>query len=192
MRIAPFIAVLLCLVHVVADEEVVYVESSVDQFSYLVQGRHDDTLEASNLLAKIKRKVDTLRRRLQKESYHELRVRTFLRRSEFTTIQEKYKTDISSTSYSVNKGDNIVLCLRSRNAKLTDENTLFYVVLHELAHVMTDDIGHTREFGENFKFLLTNAIKYKLWTFVDYRKTPVEYCGTELTITPIQLGFGRR
>lgn len=89
-------------------------------------------------------------------------------------------------------GENIVLCLRSRSAKLIDENTLFYVVLHELAHVMSDDVGHTKQFGHNFQFLLTSAIKYKLWTFVDYRRQPVEYCGTALTITPIQLGFGRR
>ena len=171
----------------------VYVESSVDLNAYLVQEQREDSMEASNLLAKIYMKVETLKRKLQKEMYHELRVRTFLKRSESTTIQESYKDDLSATSYSVNKGENIVLCLRSRNsAQLIDENTLFYVVLHELAHVMSDEVGHTQEFGQNFQFLLTNAIKYKLWTFVDYRRHPVEYCGTGLTITPIQLGFGRR
>mmetsp|Transcript_8657 Transcript_8657/g.14686 ORF Transcript_8657/g.14686 Transcript_8657/m.14686 type:complete len:206 (+) Transcript_8657:172-789(+) len=205
MRIAITILLLLLicgLIHSV-DEELIYIESSVDQVSYLVQRDRTDSLEASNLLAKIKRKFTTLRRKLEKELYHELRVRTFLERSESTTIQESFKDDISSTSYSVNKGENIVLCLRSRSiadrlgdkaseSTLTDENTLFYIVVHELAHIMSDSVGHTREFGENFKFLLSNAIKWKLYTMVDYRKHPSQYCGTPLQITPIQLGFGRR
>lgn len=183
-----------------ANERVVYVESSVDHSSYLIQSDRTDALEASNLLAQIKLKVDTLRRKLRKELYHELRVRTFLIRSESTVIQESNKDVISATSYSVNKGESIVLCLRSHRTiqevaegkrALIDENTLFYVVIHELAHVMSESVGHTEEFGQNFKFLLSNAIKWKLYTFVDYRKNPVEYCSTQLNITPIQLGFGR-
>ena len=191
---------LCCVVIRCSDEEMIYVESSVDMSSYLVQRDRPDNIDASNLLAKIKKKMDTLRRKLRKELYHELRVRTFLQRSENTDIQESYKDDISSTSYSVNKGENIVLCLRSRSAiangklseTLTDENTLFYIVVHELAHVMSDSVGHTEEFGKNFKFLLSNAIKWKLYTLVDYRKYPTEYCGTTLNVKPIELGFGRR
>jgi hypothetical protein len=198
MHVLIFVIVLLSSVAVVncGEEQVVYVESEVDHSFYLVQEKHHDATKASNLLATITRKVETLRRKLQKELHHEKRVRTFLKRSESTTIQESYKIDISATSYSVNKGENIVLCLRSRdgegNAKLIDVNTLFYIVVHELAHVMSDSVGHTKEFGENFKFLLSNAIKWKLYTLVDYRKHPTEYCGLKLSTTPIQLGFGRR
>ena len=181
---------------VLSTDEMVSVESSVDNNYYSVQANHDDTVDASNLLAKIKSKVDTLRRNLKKEFYHELRVREFLQRSESISIQESYKDDISSTSYSVNKGENIVLCMRSRssdgNAKLTDENTLIYIVVHELAHIMSNSVGHTDEFGRNFKFLISNAIKWKLYKLVDYRKYPTEYCGTVLNVKPIQLGFGRR
>lgn len=202
LLILVFITVLLyicCISRISADEELIYVESSVDHTSYLVQQNRADSIDASNLLARIKRKLETLSRRLHKEMYHELRVRTFLKRFASTTIQESFKDDISFTSYSVNKGDNIVLCLRSRSGSgeettgvLTDENTLFYIVVHELAHIMSDSVGHTKEFGDNFKFLLSNAVKWKLYTFVDYRKYPTEYCGTQLVVVPVQLGFGRR
>ena len=59
------------------------------------------------------------------------------------------------TSYSLNKGEKIVLCLRSKTkeAKLTDINTLMFVLLHELAHIMTVSIGHTKNWS-NFKFIL--------------------------------------
>ena len=53
--------------------------------------------------------------------------------------------DSKYTSYSVNKGEKIVLCLRSRDGKdrLIDENTLTFVSIHELAHIMTKSVGHT-------------------------------------------------
>ena len=52
------------------------------------------------------------------------------------------------TSYSINKGDKIVFCLRSKDGsnKLEDINTMMFVAIHELAHLMTKSIGHTTEF----------------------------------------------
>jgi hypothetical protein len=63
----------------------------------------------------------------------------------------------SDTSYSENKGDKIVLCLRDKTAPpdypLIDTNTVMFVVLHEMAHLMTAELNghkHTREFWANF------------------------------------------
>ena len=53
------------------------------------------------------------------------------------------------TSYTINKGSYIGLCLENK-----DINTLFFVLLHELAHVGTKSVGHTQEFLEFFRFLL--------------------------------------
>ena len=44
--------------------------------------------------------------------------------------------------------------------------TLTFVAIHELSHVMSIDIGHGDEFWTNFKFLLENAEDagiYKMW-----------------------------
>mgnify|MGYP000311272075 CR=1 FL=1 len=38
-----------------------------------------------------------------------------------------------------------------------DDNMLTYVLLHELAHVLTSEFGHGAEFIENFKLLLERA-----------------------------------
>ena len=37
---------------------------------------------------------------------------------------------------------------------LEDENTLLFVSLHEVAHIMTKSIGHTKEFWDNFTFYI--------------------------------------
>lgn len=91
------------------------------------------------------------------------------------------------TTYTVNKGENMTFCLSPREgeAKVYDINTLMYVAIHELAHVSAISVGHTPEFLLNFKSLLGYAIDAKLYTYTDYQKKPVEYCGLEITDTVI-------
>ena len=85
------------------------------------------------------------------------------------------------------KGEKIVFCLRSRdeNEELVDPNVLMFVALHELAHVMTKSIGHTKEFWDNFRILLRNAIKLNIYKRVNYNEKPVEYCGVKITDDPM-------
>jgi hypothetical protein len=48
--------------------------------------------------------------------------------------------------------------------------------LHELSQLGVDEIGHDDEFNEAFDFLLAEAIKYKIYKYVDYSKNPAYYC----------------
>jgi predicted metal-dependent hydrolase len=91
------------------------------------------------------------------------------------------------TSYSINKGDKIVFCLRSKSGdnKLVDLNTMMFVAIHELAHLMTKSIGHTTEFWDNMRFLLKEGIKIKIYKKQDYNTKPEAYCGTTITDTPL-------
>ena len=91
------------------------------------------------------------------------------------------------TAYSENKGEKIAFCLEEKKGqnKLIDLNTLTFVGLHELAHTMTKSIGHKPEFWENFKFLLENAVKIKIYTPIDYNKQQVSYCGMDITDNPL-------
>ena len=91
------------------------------------------------------------------------------------------------TSYSVNKGDKIVFCLRAKDGsnKLTDINTMMFVAIHELAHLMTKSIGHTTEFWDNMRFLLKEGIKIGVYNKQNFNESPVDYCGTKITDTPL-------
>jgi hypothetical protein len=95
----------------------------------------------------------------------------------------------SDTSYTLNKGDYIVLCLREKKApyRLHDIETLKFVFLHELAHVaMTiTDSDHSINFWRQFKFLLEEARDQGLYVPIDYKKSPTPYCGTEIKYNPI-------
>ena len=95
-----------------------------------------------------------------------------------------YETDPTSefTSYSVNKGEELSVCLKSKNSdKLHDINLLMYVVIHEMAHFACPEIGHGALFQKIFKKFLEVAVELEIYQYNDYNKKPVEYCGMILS-----------
>lgn len=102
----------------------------------------------------------------------------------FTKTRTKiYETSLTSeyTSYSINKGEELVFCLRSKSSgKLHDINLLSYVAVHELAHTACPETGHTPLFNKIFKFLLERAMEIHVYYYEDYANYPVEYCGMKL------------
>jgi len=90
-------------------------------------------------------------------------------------------TEVGYTSYSVNKGEKIVMCLRQPDNTFVEENVLVYVAVHELGHLMTDEIGHTPVFWANFKRLAAEAIEIGVYKKVDFQKSPEPYCGIAIT-----------
>ena len=90
------------------------------------------------------------------------------------------------TAYSENKGEKLAFCLNTtkKGNTLIDENTLMFVAIHEVAHIMTKSIGHKPEFWNNFKFLLENAKEIGVYQPEDYKKNPRSYCGMKITDNP--------
>jgi predicted metal-dependent hydrolase len=97
--------------------------------------------------------------------------------------------DAKYTSYSVNKGEKIVFCLRDKNENedLVKENIMTFVAIHELGHLMTESIGHEPDFWNNFKLLLKIAIDNGLYKNIDFNSTPKDYCGVKITDTPLKI-----
>jgi hypothetical protein len=94
----------------------------------------------------------------------------------------------SDTSYSENKGQRIVVCLRDKTKPpypLVEINTVMFVMLHEMSHLMTETIGHTPEFWENFRRILHDAVKIGIYTPVNYSRQPTPYCGMTITDSPL-------
>lgn len=98
-------------------------------------------------------------------------------------IKESWKNE--STSYSINKGEQLVFCIRDKlNNSIHDINTLMFVAIHELAHIVTNELQHTEKFWNNMKKLLHLAEDLGLYRYVDYRTNPVEYCGMMIDGAP--------
>ena len=159
--------------------------STVDGKKYCVRERKNVT-KASNLLARTTEKLEYLVENLGQRYPDRDNVKRMVENFNPTTIKETLPTS-EYTAYSENKGEKLAFCLnkkKSNNENLIDPNTLSFVAFHELAHIMTESVGHTDEFWQNFKFLLEHAVELKLYTPVDYKKEPENYCGMDITDNP--------
>ena len=77
-------------------------------------------------------------------------------------------------SYTINKRK-IYLCLKDEKNEYYNFNMLMYVAIHELAHVLCDEIGHTAKFHRIFQELLDKAEQIKIYD----SSVPIvsNYCG---------------
>ena len=166
--------------------ELTYVQSDVDNEQYLVRNR-EDKVEAANMIATIKKNLIDIVAHLKNNNMSDPKVRRLVKKYRPSKISESLP-NTNYTSYSVNKGEKIVFCIRSKKThKLVGINTMMFVAIHELAHVMTKSVGHTEEFWDNMKYLLEHASEIGIYTPIDYAENPKIYCGQEINSTPMNL-----
>ena len=158
--------------------------SDVDGERYCVRDRMQ-IQEAADLLAKVTQNLKDLVVYCGKKYPEDERVQRMVQKFNPTKISETLPTS-EYTAYSENKGEKLAFCLnKEKNGKkLIDENTLTFVGIHELAHIMTKSEGHKQEFWQNFKFLLEQAKAANIYEPIDYKKNPEPYCGMDITDNP--------
>jgi len=156
--------------------------SKVDNRNYDVQIRND-AAEAADLIALVREKLVLLVNHMFK---------TFPSNQKVMRLKKNFNPDVlkegidnpSYTSYTVNKGEEIILCLRT-DGKLVDINVLTFVCIHELSHIGNETVGHDDAFWEFFKELLIEAINIGVYIKYDYKKSPIKYCGMMITDSPL-------
>ena len=162
------------------NKDILQITSKIDGREYIVR-KLPDGKDAANRLAKINKKVLLLIGSLKEED-----------REGISMLKNNFNPDKLSetglgakyTSYSVNKGEEIAICVRQPDNTFIDDNTVMFVVIHELAHVMTKSVGHTQEFWDNMAYLLERAEELKIYVPKNYKESPVDYCGMEINTTP--------
>jgi hypothetical protein len=184
--IVIFLIVILCLK--------IYRESDVFNLKCIIAGKDgnrycvretDKMEESANMLAEVTERCKLLVRKLKVKYPDRKDIDKLHKDFNPQRITETLPTS-ELTAYSENKGEKIAFCLNKKKhgSQLIDIDTLTFVAIHELSHVMTTSIGHKQEFWENFKFLLTNAKEFKIHDPVDYKKNPEEYCSQEINSNP--------
>tara|TARA_A100001011_G_scaffold400242_1_gene513478 strand:+ start:12831 stop:13424 length:594 start_codon:yes stop_codon:yes gene_type:complete len=159
--------------------------SDIDGKKYCVRERKN-LKKASNLLAETTQNMTKLVKYLY-ENFPE-KENVLLLRKNYNPLKIKEILPTSEyTAYSENKGEKIAFCLGEDKKdvdNLIDQNTLMFVALHELSHLATKSIGHTKEFWDNFKFLLQESEKVGIYNPVDYKKKETNYCGMKIKDNP--------
>ena len=166
----------------------VAVKSTKDDKYYQVQDNMDKK-DAANTLAFLKKSMQ--------DFTNALHDRIVYYNGDFTNDGDIYRkailrfyntihsTDISEnipmsvyTSYSINKGEKIVFCLRDKEKnELHDKNLLMYVALHEMAHIGCIEYNHTPLFKKIFAFLVKEATKMGYYKHIPFSDVNSNYCG---------------
>ena len=158
--------------------------ASKDGNKYCVREREKLEL-AANLLADVTKKMKDMVLFMKQKHPEDPRSIRLVEGFNPKKINETLPTS-ELTAYSENKGEKLAFCLNTTKEgnKLIDINTLTFVALHELSHIMTESVGHKQDFWQNFKFLLENAKAAGIYDPVDYKKQPQEYCGMKINDNP--------
>jgi len=158
--------------------------ASKDGNTYCVREREKLEL-AANLLAEVTQKMKDMVAYMKQTHPEDPRTIRLVEGFNPQKISETLPTS-ELTAYSENKGEKLAFCLNTTKEgnRLIDLNTLTFVALHELSHIMTESVGHKQDFWQNFKFLLENAKAAGIYHPVDYKKKPKEYCGMKINDNP--------
>ena len=92
-----------------------------------------------------------------------------------TVVREGHGEN-GDTSFVINKGKELVMCMKDREGRYHDMQLLKYVILHEISHIGSIEFDHGDEFWSNFQWLLKYLSSKGYYTPDDYSKRPVEYC----------------
>jgi hypothetical protein len=159
--------------------------SDVDGNKYCVRDRVM-IQESVDLLAQVTQRMKDLVEYMKNKYPDDKSVHKLVANFNPKKISETLPTS-ELTAYSENKGEKIAFCLnKTKNGTtLIDLNTLTFVAIHELSHLMTSSVGHKQDFWKNFKFLLENAKEIKIYNPVDYKKDNQSYCGMTITDNPL-------
>lgn len=166
--------------------------SGIDGEVYNVHNLHPDQNAAADTIAKVNKRIVKLFRHLKKEleedridDEYKPKIYRLIKRYDPTNIRENSSFN-SGTSYTENKGEIIALCLRHKKMhKIHDMNTIIFVVIHELGHVMSEGYGHTVTFWQNFKYILQHAVDIGIYDPINYANSPMTYCGMVVNYNPL-------
>lgn len=177
-KIIIFTIIFVIILYLYLFPPLVWVKSCVDNNYYLVKNKHNKQ-KASNILAKTNYKINKIFNELEKKYINDSNyyfIKNFKLRYSHKNLIENI--NLNSTAYSINK-NKIFICLRNKNS-FVDENTILYVTLHEITHLVSNNFVNTpeehytdKEFNFIFKTLLKTAKKLKYFNEIN---KPTPYC----------------
>jgi hypothetical protein len=172
-----------------------FVISDIDKREYKVSSGYENSTKAANIMAEISAFINVFLKHMRNK-YLIKRIGN-IREYEFVNrMLKNYNPDNifennplpgEDTSFVVNKGDKFGICLREKvinRGSIHDMNTLKFVILHELTHLGCVSYGHEYEFWSFFRFNLIQAVEAGIYTPINYRYTPINYCGLNIQNNP--------
>jgi hypothetical protein len=178
----------------IGNRDMMYIKSDIDHKFYMVRDRKDKKA-AANMLAIVKQNILGVTKYMS-DKLLDPNLSKQPRYIQYKPYIEQLKTKIKNvviressantvhTSYTVNKGEQIVFCVRSKSlsnslkkTNIHGLNLVMYVALHEISHVACPEYDHTPLFKDIFHFICEEAIEMNIYKKINFNNKPEEYCG---------------
>jgi hypothetical protein len=143
---------------------------------YKIPCEYEETIGAKALLQTLDTNGQILIHHLQQNYPNSYITKNLVSRYDSNAIREHSIYEVDDTSYTLNKGEVISICLRKGDGTFHDMDLLMYVYLHEMAHVAEDVEQHTNIFWNTYMFLMNEAKKIGIYIPIDYSQHPTMYC----------------
>tara|TARA_Y100000768_G_scaffold388267_1_gene383134 strand:+ start:1783 stop:2331 length:549 start_codon:yes stop_codon:yes gene_type:complete len=175
-----YIILLILFYYFYNSNKRVKLKSHIDNLYYIVQDRKNNLVSLyyfSRLLFAINKLIFNL------DTKDKIYIKYYQKFNYLKDLLKK-KIIISEASKLFNKTrthnkNHIYLCIQHNNIYY-NLNHLKYVIIHELAHIICPEIGHTKNFYEINKFLLKEAVRLNIYKSHNYITNPINYCGVLL------------
>jgi predicted metal-dependent hydrolase len=198
-----FLVIVIILLTIIINYTYLYDDtdwftSTIDGKRYRVRnGPESIRQEKTNLLANLINKLDFIIENLSKEQNKPEAVSRLISNWNRGIVVKEIGRMETDAAYVINK-QYLSICLKNfctynkcNQNTIDNINLLTYVGIHEMAHIMSKEIGHGDEFKTNFKFLLDYSKNLKLYdpllkneypVYIELKKlnTPDSYCGVSI------------
>lgn len=186
----------------VGQRDMIYVISDIDNTSYMVRNQKDKK-QAANMLARLKSNIHGITNYMHikltdpkfanQPRYKEFKPYILQLKDKIQhVIVKESASNTVYTSYTVNKGEQIIFCIRSKTIStilnsndMHNLNLIMYVALHEISHVACPEYHHTPLFKKIFRFICEEAIEMGIYNKIAFDVSPEEYCGMQINDTII-------
>lgn len=178
-------------VYILQNDNVEAITSTLDGKYYEVRSNSAPDIKqtAANYLSDISKKGDLLVNYMNIHNIPDQESAKRLKSRWSNCVLRETSSNEKSAAYTVNKGEEMRLCIRNRNGTFEDSNTAFFVIIHEMAHLCSTSWGHNEEFRDYFSQIVSVASSLGLYKPQDFVNNPVTYCGTEINTTPCSNGI---
>jgi hypothetical protein len=202
--IVILVLIILCVVllfvsFIKKENDSIKFEKSHKNEFFVVQNNKDEpewiSKEIANILSRLTAKIDKLVQNMKDTNFPSINISKRLDkrwrniRDNPSGLRETSITD-KIAAYTINKGQEMRICVRDHSKsskKFQDENTMMFVMLHELGHIMSISYGHNAEFKENFSAITTRALELGIYIYEPFDKENKEFCGTLITNSPVTI-----
>lgn len=179
--------ILILILLLFVDIHVVY---TINGNQFKLKPDNEEVLkEKAEILYELKQRMNKLVEYMKENSIPDKTVADRLnKRFKNTELRETSLLE-TSTGYTLKKGSEIRLCI---NKDITTNeyniNLIMFILLHEMAHIMSFTYGHNEEFSRNMDIIVKTASKIGFYKPRDFSLNPVSYCGTYISNSPCNGG----